>query len=267
MWNGPDGPASLPYGSEEWKQRVQQIEGTGRDMNYRGIEEYIEGRSKDEESFETSAYAVDEETVANWDYTLNNLTPAQLEDGGTALREMAKFMADGRAHPRAASKEEEGIQRQDRAAQKRFAGTAEELRPPVAGGPVRQGGPGRPGIAKLKGQLKMQAGPDWARSIWNGRAVARPTASEQKYQQFANTVRDLHTRQAFAKFQQWRNENGGAEVPVDVQSTLLEEAAKEVRKSDEYKAAKNAALGLDENGVAPAKAKAGQQRSEAGPSA
>ena len=39
---------------------------------------------------------------------------------------------------------------------------------------------------------------------------------------------------------------------MDVQSTLLQ-AAKEVRKSDEYKAAKNAALGLDENGVAPPK--------------
>ena len=104
---------------------------------------------------------------------------------------------------------------------------------------------------EAKGSAQNDAGP--LGHLFGTAGGGAPTASEQKFQQFANTVQDLHTREAFAKFQQWRNENGGAEVPVDVQSTLLQQAAKEVRKSDEYKAAKNAALGLDENGVAPPK--------------
>ena len=253
MWNGPDGPASLPYGSDEWKQRTQEIEQEGRGMGYRGIEEYIDGRAKDEESFESSAYAVDEETVANWEYTLNNLTPAQLEDGGTALRETAKFMADAEPTPELRAKKRKEYNDKISDAQKRFAGLPKnsDLRAQV-GRFVRED-LGDPGIAKLKGQLKMLQGP---MGMYFERQGGGPSnASEQKFQQFANTVRGLHTRAAYAKFQQWRNENGGAEIPVDVQSTLLEEAAKEVRKSDEYKAARNAALGLDENGVAPPKPK------------
>ena len=142
MWNGPDGPASLPYGSEEWKQRVQQIEGTGRDMNYRGIEEYRRSPFKRRGVLRASAHAVDEETVANWDYTLNNLTPAQLEDGGTALREMAKFMADAEPTPELRAEKRSN----NKKISERRSGSlvAKELRPPVAGGPVRQGGPGRP---------------------------------------------------------------------------------------------------------------------------
>ena len=252
MWNGPDGPASLPYGSEEWKQRVQQIEGTGRDMNYRGIEEYIDRRSKDEESFETSAYAPDEQSLANWEYTLNNLTPLQLEDGGTALRQMAKDMAQAEPTPELRLTKLQEYNKKISDAQKRFAGLPKnsDLRSQV-GRFVRED-LGDPAIAKLKGQLKMMAGP-LGQLYLERQGGGAPTASEQKFQQFANTVRDLHTREAFAQFQQWRNDNGGAEIPVNVQSTLLQKAAKEVRKSDEYKAARNAALGLDKNGVAPPK--------------
>ena len=250
MWNGPDGPASLPYGSDEWKQRTQEIEQTGRDMGYRGVEEYIDGRAKDEESFESSAYAVDEETVANWDYTLNNLTPAQLEDGGTALRETARFMADAEPTPELRAEKRKEYNDKITAAQKRFAGLPKnsDLRSQV-GRFVRED-LNDPEISKLKGQMRFYS-TALGQVMLEREGGGAVTASEAAYEQFSNTVRDLHTREAFAQFQQWRNDNDGAAIPVDVQSTLLQKAAKEVRKSDEYKAAKNAALGRDGNGVAP----------------
>ena len=250
MYNAPGGPASQRYGSDEWKAGTQQIEEAARGMGYRNIEEYLDKRAKDEESFEEQGYAADEQTIENWNYTLNNLTPAQLEDGGVAMRQMAREMAKAEPTPELRQKKLKEYNDKITQAQKQFAGLPKnsDLRSQV-GRFVRED-LGDPAIAKLKGQLKMQAGP-LGQIYLERMGGGATTASERKYQQFANTIRDLHTQASFAKFQEWRNANGGAEVPVDVQSTLMRQAAAEVRKSPEYKAAKNAALGLNENGQAP----------------
>ena len=63
LWNGPNGPAQHPFGSDEWKQKAQEIEAWGRANGLRSVEEQIKGRSADEEAFETDAYGVDEQTL------------------------------------------------------------------------------------------------------------------------------------------------------------------------------------------------------------
>ena len=182
---------------------------------------------------------------SDWEYELNNLTPAQFEDGGAALMERAREMAMAEPTPKLRQQKRKEYTDKIVAAQKRFAGLPKNSDMRAQGGPLWREDLGDPAISKLKGQLKMQAGP-LGQIYLERMGGGATTASERAYQQFANTVRGLHTRQAFQEFQEWRNANGGAEVPVDMQSNLLEVAAQKVRSSPEYKAAKNAALGLNE---------------------
>ena len=249
-WNGPDGPGALPYGSDEWKTRSQALVDKYRGLGYRNPEEYADTRAKDEQSFEEGAYAADEQTIANWQETLVNLTPAQLEDGGVAMRLMAKEMAAAEPTPELRAAKLKEYNDRITQAQKQFAGLPKnsDMRSQV-GRLVRED-LNDPEISKLKGKMAFMTGPlgqiDLLR-VGGGET----TATEARYEKFANEVRDLYTQAGFQEFQDWRNANNGAEVPVDMQAALLKVAAEKVRASEPYKQLKNEALGLDSNGQAP----------------
>lgn len=86
-------------------------------------------------------------------------------------------------------------------------------------------------IAALKGQSKFSWLPGQATPIIEGAEV---TAESQRYVEYANEVRALYENAVWGKFTEYRNKNGGKNIPLDQQARLREEAIAEVRKSDAY---------------------------------
>ena len=106
---------------------------------------------------------------------------------------------------------------------------------------------GDPAISKLKGQLKMQAGP--LGQIY----LERMGGGQRRQRACLSAVRQHRPGAAHQASVPGipgpRNANGGAEVPVDMQSNLLEVAAEGAIHRNTRP--KNAALGLNESGQAP----------------
>ena len=93
------------------------------------------------------------------------------------------------------------------------------------------------GIAGLKGNTTWQSG------AWGSRRPgAAVTASESRYRQFGNTVRNLHTQEYWKQLQAWRVKNPGMAVDPGTEAQILADSAAAVRESAAFKKAKDKAM-------------------------
>ena len=250
MWE--EGPGSMVYGSPEYQKAVANFESQARDLGYRDVEDYLNTRTGDDESITIQfggQNPISYDERVSFESAINDLKPENFSspEDVQALRQMYAELARREATPELAAKKNAEYQQKITAAQKRFAGlpSGSDMRSRV-NGLVRES-LNDPQISNLKG--KMQWNPLLNAPQMQGEGA--PNRDERAYYEFSNLVKDLYTRTAFAKFQQWRNENGGADIPIDVQSQLIQEAGEEVRASELYKKLRGRALGLKDDGTAP----------------
>ena len=223
MWE--EGPGSMVYGSPEYQNAVASFESKARELGYRDVEDYLNTRTGDDESVTIQfggQNPISYDERVSFESAINDLRPENFSspEQVQALRQMYAELARREATPELAAKKNAEYQQKITAAQKRFAGlpSGSDMRSRV-NDQVRQS-LNDPEIAKLKG--KMQWLPGQIAPQIQGEGV--PTRDERAYYEFSNLVRDLYTREAFYRFTKWRNENGGAPIPIGEQSRLMQEA-------------------------------------------
>ena len=94
------------------------------------------------------------------------------------------------------------------------------------------------GIAGLKGSGSMS----FVQGLGLQYQGAPIDAKSQRYVEYANEVRGLYETAIWNKFTEYRNKNGGKNIPLDVQAQLREEAVESVRDSKAFTDAKERAL-------------------------
>ena len=251
MW--AQGPGSMVFGSPEYMDAVREFEAMAVARGYRDIENYLNKRTGDDESV-TIQFGGQNPITFEERVTIENgfatLSPESFSspESVQALRDMAADFARREPTPEKRQAAYARYMNQINQAQERFAKlpTGSDMRARV-NGEVRMS-VNDPEIAKLKGSMGFNA----ISGLLEYQGAGIPKEDERAYYEFYNSVKNLYTQAAFRKFQEWQNANDGADIPIDVQSQLIEQAGIEVRASDAYKALRNRALGLNQDGTPPA---------------
>lgn len=252
LWN--QDVAGLPFGSTEYRAAVEEFDRKALDMkdvsgsSYRDIAGFISERIADDRKVVegSSLTAPTFEEKAQFEEGLRNLTPEDFENAG-ALAEVYRSARE------LASREPEALRQ---AANDRYIRLIREKQAQYASLPKNSNmrsaviqavktDLAQEGIASLKGTMSWQDQTGtWATGL------SEEPATEQRYREFAETVRRLHRAEYFRQLNQWRQkpENRGLVVTPADETVILQEAAKAVRDSDEYRKAVNIAKGLKPDG-------------------
>ena len=230
--------SGLPYDSPERRRLINELEAYGRENNYRDTEGWLRQKNDDDEAraIDTegngSAPALTSEERLDFEEQLSQLPPSQFATPETT-NAAYKFARDMAAREPTYEKKVKAYQEYVKviqAKQKQFAGLPSGAGFDTVLSNELKVSLNDPALLALKpagatfnmfGQIQMP----------EGQAL---TPDGQKYFAFVNNLRQAITREAFDKINEWREANGGAQIPIDVLRAKVGDAAKEIRDSPAY---------------------------------
>lgn len=244
MWNRR--MSGLQVDSPEYRAEAQAIENELDAAGYRDAAGKISGLIDDDQAVAEGNGGINPisfEEKALFEESLHNLTPETVSTAYSLARQYASREPTEEARLKAYNDYVSIIQKKE----DQLAGLPKNsVVRSVIGNLVKED-LALDGIAGLKGNTTWQSG------AWGStRPGAAVTASESRYRRFGNEVRLLHMQEYWRQVRAWRNENPGMAIDPGTEAQILEDSAAVVRKSPEFKAAKDKAMLKGESTPAPA---------------
>ena len=247
--------SGLPYDSAERRARINELEEYAREQGYRDSEGWLREKDADDE-----ARAIDTEGGAggpaltseerlDFEEQLSQLPPSQFAtpESTNAAYKFARDMAAREPTMEKKVKAYQEYVKVIQAKQKQFAGLPSNNGFDTALNNELKVSLNDPTLLALK-PAGTTIGPFGQIQMPEGVAL---TPDGQKYFAFVNNLRQATTRKAFDKINEWREANGGAQIPIDVLRAKVAEAAKEIRDSPAYEKDLSKLKGTQPPGVTP----------------
>jgi len=230
--------SGLPYDSSERRERINALETYAREQGYRDSEGWLRQKDDDDEAraIDTEGGgggpALTSEERLDFAQALDQLPPSQFETP-ESTNAAYKFARDMAAREPTLEKKLEAYQqyvKQIQAKQKQFAGLPPNNGFDTAISNELKVSLNDPALLALK-PAGATFSPIFGPQMPEGQPL---TPDGQRYFAFVNNLRQAVTRKAFDKINEWREANGGAQIPIDVLRAKVADAAKEIRDSPAY---------------------------------
>lgn len=248
LWNAPDGPGSVLFGTEEYKNRLAKFQAGAKGMGFGDVEGWVQtkvnqGKAAAEATFNPSGIA-----AGQFEQRLRMLTPSDLEGNNfNVLLAEANAMASRFVDPDVQTRKMEEYTKIIFEARENFS--------KMPTGAALQGNLTRavnedlrdPEIDKLRNGAKFNSITQILEQA--GKIPQGPARDQQlRYQRYANNLRALYQIHIDGAFRDWRDANPGRQqIPPSEQATLIQNALAKARASKDYENLKKEALGTTGN--------------------